>query len=81
MPYDVELPLQRNINAVIKEYDGYFVARCMEISVITDGSTLDETLSNLREAIELHLDDEDPAEFGLVPNPVLQITLQTASPT
>ena len=44
---------------------------------ITDGPTLDETLANLREAIELHLEDEDPAEFGLVPNPGLQITFQT----
>ena len=78
MPYDSDLPLQRNINALIKEYDGYFVARCMEISVVTDGSTLDETLANLREAIELHLEDEDPAEYGLVENPGLQITLQTA---
>ena len=78
MPYDPRLPLQRNINALIKEYDGYYVARCMEISVATDGPTLDETLANLREAIELHLEDEDPADFGLVSNPGLQLTLQTA---
>ena len=77
MPYDPRLPLNRNINALIKEHDGYFVARCLEISVITDGPTLDETLANLREAIELHLENEDPAEFGLVPNPGLQITFQT----
>ena len=77
MPYDPRLPLQRNINALNREYDGYYVARCMEISVVTDGPTLDETLANLREAIELHLEDENPAEFGLVPNPGLQITFQT----
>ena len=77
MPYDTRLTLQRTINALIKEYDGYFVARCMEISVVTDGPTLDETIANLREAIGLHLEDEDPAEFGLVPNPGLQITFQT----
>ena len=77
MLYDPDLPLQRNINALIKEYDGYYVARCLEISVITDGPTLDETLANLREAIELHLKGENPREFGLVPDPGLQITLQT----
>ena len=77
MPYDPRLPLQRNINALFREDDGYYVARCMEISVVTDGPTLGETLANLREAIELHLEDENPAEFGLVPNPGFQITFQT----
>lgn len=61
--------LQRNIHAVIESHDGYFVASCLEVAVVTDGSTLDETVANLREAIELCLEGEDPAEFGLVPNP------------
>ncbi len=67
------LSLQRTIHAVIEEHEGYFVASCLEVSVVTDGPTLDETVANLREAIELHLEGEDPTEFGLIPN--LGVTL------
>jgi predicted RNase H-like HicB family nuclease len=31
------------------------VAECLEISVVTQGQTLDEVTSNLKEAVELHL--------------------------
>ena len=52
--------LQRTIKAVIKPGDesGY-VAECLEISVVTQGRTLDEVTRNLREAVESHLADED----------------------
>ena len=52
--------LQRTIKAVIRtgEQSGY-VAECLEIPVVTQGATLDEVTGNLREAVELHLADED----------------------
>ena len=34
-----------------------FVAECLDLPVVTQGQTLDEVVRNLREAIELHLDD------------------------
>ena len=76
MPYDMELPLQRTIHAIIRKHDGYFVASCMEVSVVTDGHTLDETVCNLQEAIGLHLDGEDPADLGLIPNPGITLIYQ-----
>jgi predicted RNase H-like HicB family nuclease len=48
----------------------------MEIAVVTQGKTLDETISNLQEAVTLHLEGEDPAEFDLVSNPSLLITME-----
>lgn len=77
MPYDPRMPLQRNINAFIREYDGRFVAACHEVSVVTDGRTLDETVCNLKEAITLLLDGENPADFGLIPNPGIILIYQT----
>jgi predicted RNase H-like HicB family nuclease len=64
------MKLQRTIKAVIRagEQSGY-VAECLELPVITQGRTLDEVANNLREAIQLHLDDEDLAELGLAPDP------------
>ncbi len=44
-----------------------YVAECLNLSVVTQGQTLDETVANLREAIALHLEGEDLAELGLVP--------------
>jgi hypothetical protein len=37
---------------------------------------LDETVANLQEAVSLHLEDEDLAQFGVAPDPTLLITLE-----
>ena len=69
------MSLQHTIKAVIRvgEQSGY-VAECVEIPVVTQGATLDEVTANLKEAVELHLEDEDPADWGLVARPTLLIT-------
>lgn len=69
-------PLQHTIKAYIRKGESYYVAECLEISVVTQGKTLDETIANLQEAIALHLEGEDLAEFGLVPNPRLLLTME-----
>ena len=71
------MKLQHTIKAVIRpgEQSGY-VAECVEIPVVTQGATLDEVTANLKEAVELHLEGEDPAEWGLVPRPTLLITFE-----
>ena len=52
--------LKDTIHAVISlgENQGY-VAECQEISVVSQGLTLDETIKNIQEAVSLHLEDED----------------------
>ncbi len=69
--------LQQNIHAIIRPDDekGYF-AECMEISVVTQGMTLDEISQNLVEAVSLHLEGEDPTQFGLVAKPSLTVTFE-----
>ena len=54
------------IQAVIYPGDtsGY-VAECLNLAVVTQGQTLDETVQNLREALLLHLAGEDLAAMGL----------------
>lgn len=71
--------MQRTIKAFVHKGDTHYVAECLEISVVTQGTTLDETIANLQEAVELHLEGEDPAEFGLVPNPTLLVTIELGS--
>jgi predicted RNase H-like HicB family nuclease len=43
--------------AVIKEGDLY-VARCLEVEVTSQGETFEESLANLREALELYFEGE-----------------------
>ena len=69
--------LQHTIKAVIRagEQSG-FVAECVEIPVVTQGGTLDETITNLRETVQLHLEGEDLTEAGLAANPTVVVTME-----
>ncbi len=68
--------MRRTIKVFIHKGKTHYVAECLEISVVTQGKTLDETISNLQEAIALHLEGEDLSEFGLSPHPTLLITIE-----
>ena len=76
MKYKNPQGLQHTIKAFIRKGDKYYVAECLEISVVTQGQTLDETIANLKEAVQLHLEGEDLSEFGLAPNPTLLVTIE-----
>ena len=71
------MQLQQTIKSFIRlgEQSGY-VAECLEISVITQGETLDEVVQNLKDAVSLHLEDENLAEFGLIDNPSILVTFE-----
>ena len=69
-------PLQSTITAVVTKSEGYYVASCREISAVTQGSTFEEIVANLQEVVQLHLEDEDPAEFGLLPNPSIVVVYE-----
>ncbi len=71
------MSLQHTIKAIIRpgEQSGY-VAECVEIPVVTQGASLDEVTGNLKEAVELQLEGEDPAQWGLAPRPTLVVTFE-----
>ncbi len=68
--------MKHNIKAHIYRGEKYYIAECAEISVITQGETLDETIANLQEAVHLHLDGEDLAEYDLVENPAILVIME-----
>jgi predicted RNase H-like HicB family nuclease len=68
--------LQHNIKAIITKDEKYYVAECVEIAVVTQGLTIDETLKNLEEAVALHLEGENLEELGLAPNPTILVTME-----
>ncbi|MBI2872585.1 MAG: type II toxin-antitoxin system HicB family antitoxin [Chloroflexi bacterium] len=70
------MTLQRTIKAFVRKGEKRYVAECVELAVVTQGETVDETLANLQEAVALHLKGEDPANFGLAPNPTILVTME-----
>jgi len=53
-------------------YDGeYYCGRCLDFDVFTQGKTLDELVHNLKEAVQLHLEDEPESQLEFGPSPSL----------
>ncbi len=52
--------------AAITHEDPWYVARCLDIEVASQGETAEEALANLKEAFELYFEDEVLPE-GLEP--------------
>lgn len=73
-----DLPARDSVHAVVTRGERQFVAECLEIAVVTQGRTLDEVVSNLRDAIALHLEGEDAGIFGLTAHPRLVLTYECA---
>jgi len=68
--------MHHSIKAFVHKGESYYIAECMEIAVVTQGKTLDETIANLQEAVALHLEGEDLVDFDLAPNPSLLVTFE-----
>ena len=47
----------RTLTAVIHREDSLFVAECPEIGTVSQGTTMEEAVDNLREATELYLEE------------------------
>ena len=66
------------VHAVVTESDGWYVGECLELAVVTQARSFDDLLVNLREALALHLEGEDPAWLGLSSAPRLSVSYETA---
>jgi predicted RNase H-like HicB family nuclease len=62
-------PMKKIIQVHIHKGDKYYVAECLDLPVVTQAESLDELADNLKEALALHLEDEDLAAFGFAPDP------------
>jgi len=56
-----------------------FVAECLDLPIVTQGQTLDEVIHNLREAIELRLEDEDLPSLGFSQHPPIVVNFEMAA--
>jgi predicted RNase H-like HicB family nuclease len=70
-------PLRDSLHATVSRGESSYVAECWEVAVVTQGRTLDEVVSNLREALTLHLEGEDLDSLGLTRSPRLVVTYES----
>jgi predicted RNase H-like HicB family nuclease len=68
---------RETIHAVIRRDRSAYIAECLELAVVTHGKTLEEVVENLREALALHLEDEDMAALGLAEHPHIELIYHT----
>ncbi len=64
------------IHAVVSRDRQTYVAECLEIAAVTQARTFDELITNLEEAITLHLEGQDPVSSGLSASPRLSIIFE-----
>ncbi|HEV2757860.1 MAG TPA: type II toxin-antitoxin system HicB family antitoxin [Actinomycetota bacterium] len=57
------------LTAAVTHEPPWYVARCLEVEVTTQGTTIEEALANLKEALELYFEDAPEAEVG--PSPII----------
>ena len=53
----------KRIQAVIQSDGEWYVARCLNLPVTTQGESIEEAKQNLREAVELYLETWGPDEL------------------
>ena len=67
-------------SAIIEREDRWFVALCPELDVASQGKTTDEALKNLKEAIQLYLENASKSELrGVARSHPLITTLEVSA--
>jgi predicted RNase H-like HicB family nuclease len=54
--------MTRKFTAVIHKEEDMYVSLCPELDIASQGDTVQQARDNLREAVELFLEDADPRE-------------------
>ena len=71
--------MKKIIQVHVYKGEKYFIAECIDLPVVTQGKTLDELAENLKEAIALQLENENPADFNLVERPSILASFEVES--
>ncbi|MDP8228408.1 MAG: type II toxin-antitoxin system HicB family antitoxin [Candidatus Electryoneaceae bacterium] len=59
----------KKFTAVILEEENWFVAHCLELSVVSQGKSIEEAQANLKEAVELYIEsfgDEEVSDAKIL---------------
>jgi len=53
------------VTVFVQKEENWYVAKCLENSVASQGKTIEESLANLKEALELYYEDTPFDDFDL----------------
>jgi len=67
--------MTRPFTVSIQKEDNWFVAKCLENNVASQGKTMDEAMENLREALTLYFEDEAPPVYSQTFVTTLQVAI------
>ena len=59
-------------NVIIQKEEKWYVAKCLDNSVASQGKTIEEAIRNLKEALELYYENEEPIQ----PKEILVTTVE-----
>jgi len=62
-------------NVIVQKDDTWYVAKCIDNSVASQGKSVEEALSNLKEALELYYEDAPSYDM---PVPALLTSMEVA---
>ena len=68
--------MKKEIKIKILKDDGYYVASGINAPVVTQAETMPELLYNIKEVIELYLEDEDLEELDIEPMPTVSMNIK-----
>jgi predicted RNase H-like HicB family nuclease len=57
------------LKSIVWQEGEHFVAQCLNVDVNSFGSTKDEAIVNLQEALELFFEDAEPHQMQHIDNP------------
>ncbi len=66
----------RHVKYVIYRDGEYFVTKCLNFELSTFGETIDEAQKNMKEALELYFEDEDPKTLDFMPIEMVMLAEQ-----
>ena len=61
-------------NVIIQKEENWYVAKCLDNNIASQGKTIEEAMANLKEALELYMQDEEPVK----PKEIYITTLEVA---
>ena len=67
--------MSRPFTVSIHQEENWYVAKCLENSVASQGKTMDEAMENLKEALTLYFEDEAPPVYSQTFVTTLQVAV------
>lgn len=53
------------VTVMVQKEENWYVAKCLDNNVASQGKTIEESLSNLKEALELYYENEKPETMNI----------------